>query len=309
VFKRPKGVYMLVDDDPSTSNWYFLKVSDEFGAAGPFSMTTVKDDMLVANAQGSVTSARAVEASDGDINSGDIFGLLKVQNFFKDSMTLENLDGRQMIYYPDRQVCYMAYRSSSGYRNDRLLKIDMALQRPELTVITKDQVNCFVLRELVNGRKVPFYGSADGYIYEMDRIDREIAGSAYTLKFRTPDLDFGWLDPALAQVNKNFDAIQFQVIPTGRWDVTYSYFIDGIFIESDTFQPCKGAVLDDFTLDRDRLGSPSSAIITKKLRGRGRTLSIQIELAGVRHNLKLSTIKVLFRPSNVDDKETGSGRT
>ena len=309
LFKRPKGVYMLIDDDTNTANWYFTKVSDEFGAAGPEAIATVKDDMLVANAYGSVTSARAVEQAAGDINSGDIFGLLKVSNYFKDSMNLENLDLRKMIYYPDRQVCYMAYQASSGYRNDRLLKIDMAMQRPELTVVEKDQVECFALRQHVNGRKVPYYGSQDGYIYEMDRADRDVANSAYTMQFRTANMDFSWMDPSFGALNKNFDAIQFKVIPTGRWDVTLRYYIDGIFIESKTFQPTKGAVLGDFVLAQDRLGSPSSAIITKKLNGRGRTIAIELELGGVRQNMKMLEMRVHFRPSNIDDKETDAGRS
>jgi hypothetical protein len=129
------------------------------------------------------------------------------------------------------------------------------------------------------------------------------------MKLRTPNLDFSWLDPSFGALNKNFDAIQFKCIPTGRWDVTFRYYIDGIFIESKTFQPTKGAVLGDFVLAQDRLASPSSAVITKKLNGRGRTFAVELELGGVRQNMKLLEIRILFRPSNIDDKETGAGRS
>jgi hypothetical protein len=314
VFKRPKGVYMLVDDDATDTNWYFTKITDEIGAAGPASFATVRDDMLFANAQGSITSAAAAEKVESDLNSADILDQLRVRNFFRANSTLEQLDGRQMIYYPDRQVCYVAYRSSSGYRNDRIMKIDVANQRPEITVVTKDQVNCFVLRQLVNGRKVPFYGSEDGYIYEMDRADRDSAGSAYTLKIRTADLNFNYLDPKetsiqdMAGKNKIFDFVQFKVQPTGRWDVTVRYWIDGVYTSSFTFKPSKGAVLDDFKLDQDRLGSPSEGTITKKLCGRGKSIKFELELGGVRQNLKLEEMKVLFRVGNVDDRETDAGR-
>lgn len=308
VFKKPGGVYVLIDDDSSPANWYFQKVSEEFGAAGPLASVTALDDLLVANASGGITSYRAVEQSAGEVSGGDILSLLKISNYIRAITTAEGLDERRAIYFEEKKIVYFAFRSAAGLYNDRVLKIDMSRQRPEVTVSTKDQVNCFALRK-VGKRKIPFYGAEDGYIYEMDRQDRNVGGSGYTLDVQTPWVNFGYADPKLADVNKIFDHATFEFIPSGRWDLTVEYYIDGIYITSFTVPMSKGAVLDDFELDTDRLSANVPRTFTRRLKGWGKSISFRMTQAGTDQNVKITGLMVGFRPGNQNEKKVDSGRT
>ncbi len=306
VFKAPFGAYFLNDDDTNTSNWYFQKLSDEFGGTGPDAQVTALDDFLIANSTGTVTSYSAVNQL-GEVEAGDIFSILKVENYLRGILAAGGIDERRAIYYSEKKIAYFAARSSSGLRNDRILKIDLSRQRPELTVIEKDQANCFTLRRISN-RKKPFYGSEDGYIYEMDRADRNVAGVGYTMDFQTPHTDFAYIDPKLGASNKIFDFVKIQFIPTGRFNITIDYFIDGMYISSITANLAAGAALDDFTLDTDRLMSNSPRSVTRKLCGSGQTISFRIQNSTADQNIKITGIRVYFRPSNNKNKSSSSGR-
>lgn len=172
IFKYPTGVYLLEDSDASATNWFFRKLSGEFGISGARAMTEALDDMLVGNAVGSVTSVRAVQQL-GDVESADIFGLLRISNYMNQRMSSADMQKRCAVYDSKRKIAYFSYRSASGSQIDSVMKIDFAKQRPEMTLLSKDQIECLVLRQTVTG-KVPYCGSADGYIYETQHEDKEI---------------------------------------------------------------------------------------------------------------------------------------
>lgn len=427
VFKRPRGIYFLEDSDTNSVNWYFRKLSDEFGASGPAAHIDVVNDFLISNSTGSITSMRAVQEF-GDVASGDIFSLLNTESYLRQQISLAGLNERRAIYWSERKLALFAFRSAGSQQNDRTFKIDYSKQRPELTLSTKDQINAFVLRR-EDSQLIPYYGANDGYIYKIgiqDRVVRRIFSpntalsaardpnpedldngtylyvvtfgtstqeslpggpsneitivdnsvegaitlsnipidltgqatrryiyrknigtnlwyliytipdnvltslfdnvpdasatlqsppavstfnTAYTMRFQTPHLDFGNLDPAIQRKNKIYDALEVTFIPTGRWNLSITYYIDGIEIETRNFTCSRGAVLDDFELDNDVLGGRRVNSIRMKLRGAGRTISFKCENAGSMQNCKVSELRVSFRPTDENQKESNSGRT
>jgi hypothetical protein len=307
LFKMPFGVYMLVDDDVSSSNWYFTKLSDEVGGTGPDAQITALDDFLIANSTGTVTSYQAVQQL-GEVESGDIFSLLKCENYVRQIISADGTDERRAVFYAEKKIAYFAARSAGGLRNDRIFKIDLSTQRPQLIIIEKDQPNCFALRQVLNKKK-PFYGAENGFIYEMDRQDRNVGGStAYEMDFQTPHLNFGYIDPKLASIDKLFDFLQIEFIPTGRFDAVIDYYIDGMYVETITVELAAGPVLDDFELDTDRLTANSARYITKKLCGSGKTISFRFRNGELNENLKITGLKALFRPAGNNNKGPNSGR-
>lgn len=305
-FKEPFGVYVLNDENEDDDFWYFSKLNSEFGAAAPDAQLEALDDFLIANTVGTVTSMRAVQQL-GDVQSGDVFGVLKVANYLRRLLSPEGIIDRRAVYYGDKKIAYFAARSAGGIKNDRIVKIDFSNGRPELTLVTKDQPNCLMLRR-VNKRKKPFYGADDGYIYEMDVADRGVAGSGYSGEFQTPHLNFGWLDPKIGSVDKIFDAIQISFIPTGNVNINLSYFIDGIFIETKVINLRAGAELDNFVLDQDYLTGTAPFTVKKKLHGWGKTLSVKIWNDTYLENFKIIGIKVFFQPGDLKNKNPNSGR-
>lgn len=307
LFKVPFGVYMLVDDDVSSSNWYFQKLSDEVGGTGPDAQITALDDFLIANSTGTVTSYQAVQQL-GEVESGDIFSILKTENYVRQIISAAGVEERRAVFYAEKKIAYFAARSAGGLKNDRIFKIDLSRQRPELLIIEKDQPNCFALRRISNKKK-PFYGADDGYIYEMDRADRNVGGAtAYEMDFQTPHLNFGHIDPKLAAIDKIFDFIQVEFIPTGRFSVSLDYYIDGMYVETLTVPLHAGPVLDDFELDTDRLTANAPRTITRKLCGSGKTISVRIRNGELNQNIKITGLKALFRPAGNINKGPNSGR-
>lgn len=307
VTKTPFGVYMLNDTDASSTNWYFQKLTDEFGGTGPSAQITALDDFLLANSTGTVTSLSAVQQL-GDVEAGDIFSLLKCENYIRQMISADGVEERRAVFYSEKKLAYFAARSAGGMRNDRIFKIDLSRQRPELTIVEKDQPNCFALRRISNKKK-PFYGAEDGYIYEMDRMDRNVAGTGYTMDFQTPHIDFSYMDPKLGAAEKLFDFVKFKFIPTGRFTLSVDYFIDGIYIDTLSVIAPTGAVLGDFDLASDRLGANSPRSLMRKLCGAGQTISFRCYNSATNENIKISGIRVYFRPSSDKNKSTSSGRS
>lgn len=307
VMKYPFGLYVLNDADSSTSNWYFQKLSDEVGASGPDAHIHAMDDFLVSNSTGTVTSMTATQNLEGIVESADIFSILKVENYIRQVISPQGLLERRAIFYGEKKIAYFAARSNGGLTNNRIMKVDFSNQRPELTIVTKDQPNCFALRKVLN-RKKPFYGADNGYIYEMDRADRNVGGSTYTMRFQTPYTNFAYLDPKLGQMNKNFDFLELGFVPTGRFDLTCDYFIDGAYINTITLDLDSGPALDDFELDTDRLTPNASFPVTKKLTNYGKTISFRFTQGSINQNIKLAYLRVYFRPSDEKRKNPNSGR-
>jgi hypothetical protein len=173
-FKRPRGVYFLNDDNVSKAQWFSQKLSGTFGSAAPFAAVQVLDDLLVANSEGGVTSMQAVQAL-GDIESSDLFSLLKCSSAIRDQLTPFGFRERWSYFYPDKQIVYFSYRSQGGSTNDRLVTIDYSIRNsPRVSITDKNMPAClsFISDDLRVQR--PFYGADDGYLYSLDSADREV---------------------------------------------------------------------------------------------------------------------------------------
>lgn len=246
LFKYPSGVYYLEDSDPDTDNWGIKKLSDTFGAASMHSAISVLDDLYIANSTGSITSLNAVQRF-GDVESGDILRLLRVENYMRQTTSQAGTMERHALYYENKKKAFFTYRSSGGIKNDRILVIDFNLENsPRITWNEKDQPNCLALRKDSLGVFRPYYGADDGYIYEMDREDRDVAGTAYQGMFQTPHMDFGGQDPGLAEKMKLFDFLEVTFEESGNWDLNIDVFIDREFVETIPFRLTKGHYLNNF---------------------------------------------------------------
>lgn len=310
VGKYPKGIYVLNSSDPSPANWYFQKVNNSFGIATPFSIVEAYDDLLLANGTGGVTSIKAVQAF-GDVASADIFSLLRIQDFLRSEIAVDEYRGRQGIFYDSKKIIMFTYQSSSGIQNDRICMIDMNnLQYPKATWSDKDQANCLFLRRDSLGKDRPYYGSSDGYVYEMDQLDRLVGDSggvenAYTMDAQTPWLDMSHVDPANAENNKIFDHLQVVYEPCGDWNLNVDVFIDDKFHRTLTFNMGDGTALEKFHLDQDLIGDGPVLSERKDLGGSGVRVSFRCYNSNVGENVKIIKLRVYYRPSGQQEKGKG----
>jgi len=297
VFKEGDFVYYLEDSDASSDNWYFKKLSSGFGLAAPNSISQVLDDLVVGNSTGSLTSMKATEQF-GDIESGDVLALVKVENYMRTHTSLSGVRFMHSLYYPAKKQAYYTYRSKYGSGNDTLLTVDVN-DGTRVIFGDKDQADCLALRRDIDNIDRPMYGAADGYVYLMDQEDRSVGGFSYTGEFQTPHMDFRFLDPKIAHRQKHFDFLSVEFVPQGGWDLSADVFIDGKFSETITFEmKVRDDGMDSFTLNTDKLGRQEAQNSpAKPLHGTGRRLSIRFYNSGLLENFKISSFTVGFRPA------------
>jgi len=304
LFKYPIGVYFIDDSGGSTPDtWIPKRASASFGVASPHAIIEPMDDLLLANAEGSVTSLQATQAF-GDVRSGDVLNNLRCEKYIlKNSNPVGNPD-RHAIYYKHKKQIFFSYRSAAGTRNDRLLMMDVSNpQKARVSWLTKDQPNCLALRKDIRGIDRPIYGAEDGFIYLMDRTGRAVNGSAYSMDLQTSHMDFAGGDPAQAESNKLFDFLEVVFEPTGRWSVSIDVLIDGKFSETINFQASWGNVLGDFPLGTSRLTPPVPRSARKELHGMGRRISFRCYNSGSYQNIRLVKLRVYYRYSGQQQKD------
>lgn len=294
LYKAPTGVYYLDDTDPDPLNWGVKKMSSTFGAASAHSAVAVLNDLFVANSTGSVTSLSATQ-SFGDIDSGDLLRILRNEGYMRDTTTQAGTQDRHTIYYENKKQAYFTYRSAGGIQNDRIMVVDFNLPSPRIVWSEKDQANCLGMKKDSLGIERPIYGSEDGYIYEMDREDREVNGVGYEGEFQTPHMDFGGQDPGLAEKNKLFDFLEVTFEETGNWPLSIDVFVDRQFTETLNFTLTKDSFLNNFYLNQDSSVGRMSQSFRIPLHGSGRRISLRCYNSGLRQNFKIAALTVYFR--------------
>lgn len=303
VAKYPQGVYVLVDADSDSTNWYFTKLNNNFGAASAHSAIEVLDDMLVANPVGSITSSVAVQAF-GDVESADLLSKLKVEKHLKGKLSPDGASDRWAIFDEANKIAYFAYRGKGSLNNDRMIMMDVSRQStgPKVTLSIKEQPNCFALVKNIYNVKVPFYGADDGYLHEMCREDRTVDGATYTATFQTIHSNLG------RDREKLFHFLELNFIPTSKYNIGVDVMIDGVFVETLAFSMSKGTALGPtgtFRLGPTgacALGPETPLGLIKALHGRGKTISFRCHKAGAGRNIKIQSMKVYFKTTGENQK-------
>jgi hypothetical protein len=301
VYKEGGFVYYLDDESTDSDDWNWRKLSSNFGLASSHAVIEVANDMLGVNESGSPISYNAVNAL-GDIESADVLRLLQIEEYFRNSVSLNGIDVLHSVYYEAKKQAFFTYRSGYRANNNLLLHLDFNKERPRAALWSKDAADCLTLRKDLNRIQRPIYGSADGYVYLMDREDRLVGGSAYSGEFKIGHTDFRFLDERLAHKNKLFDYLAVEFLPQGMWNLEVDVYIDGSFSETINFpMDVRDDGLGSFTLggasEGDALGRTETQTIQKPLHGSGRRISFVCRNSAANQNFALASLTVGFRPS------------
>lgn len=298
VFKDGGFVYYLDDSNADSDNWVWRKLASNFGLASPNGIVEIMNDMVAVNEAGSPTSYSAVETL-GDVESADILRILMIEDYVRKNTSLSGVDVMHALYYETKKQAFFTWRTSHRTTNNTLLHLDFNKQTgPRAAFWPKDQADCLFMRKDANKIARPCYGSADGYIYLMDREDRLVGGSGYTAEFMIGHTDFRFLDERIAQKNKLYDFLDVEFKPQGLWNLEVDVYIDGKFSETINYlMDVRDDGLDDFTLDTDPLGREETQTIRKPLHGSGRRLSFLCRQSGANQNFALASFTVGFRVS------------
>jgi hypothetical protein len=281
VVKYPRGLYVLNDTDTNSANWFFERALGSFGATSPNGFAAFFDDCAVCNPFGGVSSIRASDTTL-DVQSSDIFNVLRVQKYVRDEMARDVSQVRFGLYYEDKKQAYFTFRSASSQENDRLAILSFKEQNaPALTWSTKDQPNCLAAIKDASGIERPAYGASDGFIYTLDSENRwvgtpdGVTKAGYSIDAQTAHMDFRVVDAPSASRVKVFDALELVYQATGEYDVLVDVFLDGEFSETLRFRLSGGSELSSFRLDETRLDGEVPRYQIQDLHGEARTISLR----------------------------------
>lgn len=263
IFKEPLGVYILDGRSPDTGDWSVTRYSDSFGVASPHSVIQILDDLVAANSIGSYTSLQASQAF-GDFEAGDILMNAEIENYIRGLFNPAGLPYTQALYYPHKKIALFTAQSASTSVRDRMLVIDVSKQAPRLSIGTKDSANCLALRKDAQGIARPMYGGLDGHVYLMDKPTYNVNSLPYTGEFQTAYTDMSFASPELAGKNKLFEFLEVNYVATDNGTFYCDVYVDGEVRQTLSFTQFRGAELDAFVLDVDRLAAESVGARNRK---------------------------------------------
>lgn len=321
--KYPFGVYYLNESDVSPSNWFFQKLTFEFGGSCPKCMASTTDDVLIANSIGSVTSLKAALIF-GDVTTADVMHQISIRN----SSVVETNPGghyrRNMIYYAFKKLAKVAFQAADSQTPNKILNLDFKkLNQPPLASwSTKDKPNSLGLIKDVNKVSRPAYGADDGFLYVMDSptywvgtVPNGVTSSSsiatdYFMDVMTGYMDLSAMDQALqAQIgnlNKIFERIEIEYIPTGNWMINLDYFIDGRNRGTKLISASSGkSELDSFVLGSSMVDSECTMVTSVDISGIGKRIALRF-YSGVEQPIKIVAAKIYFRPGEEQNTNLGA---
>lgn len=314
VTKYPTGVYYLVDTDTDRTNWYFAKLSEDFGSGSPHSAINIPDDVLIQNNFGSVTSMKAALIF-GDVTTSDLFHQVGIKNFSDGEVIKETANYVQALYYADRKRALFSWRNPGSSTPNRICNFDFKKenQPPRVSWSTKDQPNC--LFTIKDSTKVPraCYG-AFGYIYQLDSLNRWVGDTlgltlqqSYAMDVRTPNMDLSSpQNPTDGTENKIFDFLEIEYLPSGKWDLLVDIFIDGKFSQTVAFDMSSGrSELDSFVLDHSTTAAECPLSTRKPIKGTGKKIQLRFYNSNAGENVQLVKASIYYKPSGQQQLKAG----
>jgi len=307
-FKGDGFVYFLEDSAIDDTTWFWRKLGSGFGLAAPNAIDEVIDDLYGGNDTGTLTSYAATE-SFGDIESGDVFRLLEVENYIRGTLSTSGISEMHILYDRDNKILYTTYRSTYKTTNDSFIVLDFnKADRVRPSIWTKGTPQCLAFRRDINNIRRPMYGDASGFVNFMnyeDRIegdDGSGAGTAYEGVFQTAPTNFG-----ITQ-NKLFDWAALNIVEESNANVAVDVIIDGRFIETIQFeQTIMGDQVDELLLDTDSTAFVTGQTVPKKIHGMGQNISFRPSNSNLGESFQIASIRVGFRLSGHQAPKFGAG--
>lgn len=302
VAKFPRGVYVLNDSSTTSSQWYFEKVADTYGSISAHGTTEVVDDLLVANQFGTLTAMSAAFQL-GNVKFADLIANLRVEQMVRSETRPTLAISRWSLFYPDKKLALFTYRSTQGSVTDKFVCIDFTNQKPKAYMLDKDKPLCLFLVKDMDGQARPVYGGTDGFLYQMDDVNRLVGTNGYGCEFRIPYTDFGM------ETNKMFDFLEVECEHAGLWNLYCDVHIDDDYSETITYLMASPPVLrptgdsNCFQLDHSRLLGRQTRSFRKQLHGRGRNIAFRFYMNDTTgQNFKITKCIVYTRLGNEDKK-------
>jgi hypothetical protein len=296
LFKRPRGIYVVDTRDPTVANWQVQKLNSAVGAAGPWCVVQISNDIVILDQSGNFHLMTAVN-DFGDINASNIGVISDIPSFMRSEASLGSIQKAVGAWYPSRSKAWFMVPSAGSLVNNMRIMADFSDPQagPRFLLSRRDIGSALWMRPDASGVDKPTLGDDAGFVWLMDTEDRNKDGVAYDFAFDTSETDFSFAEPLLGAKSKSGQFLEITADLLNNTQLSITPLWDG-----EPADPISmvlgggGAALGSFTLDVDELAS--AGIITKRVRltGSGRRLKLMVENTTLDDEVRLSEVKVQF---------------
>ena len=296
LWKKPYGVYYIVSDDPSPSNWYSQRVSSNVGLASAKSYFEAGDDLYFMSTDGTIASFTAAFRL-GDIYQADLLSNLKTESIFRNVVRRQFLYNSYARYLPQKKIGIFAFPSfkSPDGRPDCFVYIDFNQQTPRVSwhrYLSNTFTCCSIYKDSYGDDQLIFGKlnyTAGNYVNSEIGAYAPYYSSTVPFRLQTPHLDLG------SPNNKLFDFFEVDFESTTAWPMAVDVYIDSKYTQTFTFQPYYNSLLGPkiFGPSTSQYSNPVFQLDTSYLDGRG-TRDAAVRLGG-----RGKTISFVIRDGNV----------
>lgn len=302
LFKYPLGIYAIDTSNADITLWRVKKINGKVGGVSPNAIVMVDNDVIFLDSSGNVVPLSGIQEF-GDIGGSSLSHLALMRPFIEANIDLTRLNKTVAIYHNTEREIYFGVSSPSATVNDRRLVVDFGkITHPRFRFSDKDTCESLWIK-MKNNKPVVMSGDDNGFVWELDQINKNKDGVGYSSSFQIPHLDFSYLDKSLAQKVKYGQFLEIFCEPTGNYNLSVDILWDGVITQTVNFNMGQtGVGLGDFVLGTDILGGDVLIRKKKRICGGGERFSFIGRNSGINQNFKVSKAILYFTIG--DEKET-----
>ncbi len=297
VYKFPVGVYIVDTRDPDVANWSVTRLNGVVGAASPWAIIQISNDILIMDGFGNFHLQSAVD-DISDVSASNISRLIDFNVFMRDNVNRSSIKKAMGAWYADKSKAWFMLPRSGATDNALRVVIDFNNGQvgPRFLTSLRDEGSALWMRPDGTGSDRPTLGDYDGFVWLMDDEERNKDGDAYAMSLETGDNNFAFLEPGLAGKAKNGQFLEISADLVHQTEVFVTPVWDGLPIDPIEFTLGNAsAVLGSFELGVDMLGASGVVTDRKKLDGQGRRLKLIIENESMDEEVRISEVRVDFQ--------------
>lgn len=293
-----KQAFIVDDSDTDTATWGYSKAQWTGGAAHWRVIVKTPNDLLVMAEDGEIYSISAVQ-SYGDYKQASLTRPAKMDRWIRENVDLTKIDRFHACYDPKKRVARFFVVRSGQSAVDTCLKFYID-RPPEEAWAVDDGIDaasgfdasCSAVVRSATGAYEVWTGDHAGFLWKLERTNKNDANSGYTATFKTPNLSME--DP---RGTKLFKRGHLTVRPEGDYDISVKVFIDGEFKATKTVSLAGGgAVYGTGVWDTDVYGGNDLIEGTFELGYVGKRIQLEFFNSTVDQDFFLSGVLIDVKP-------------
>lgn len=304
------SAYLVTDESSTTSTWGYSRAQWSGGAAHWRLLVKTPNDLIVMAEDGEIYSVAAVQ-DFGDYKLASITRPAKMDRWIRENVDLTDIDRFHGVYDPKLRAARFFVVRAGQSAVDTCLKY--YIDRPAdqawavddgIEVASGYDASCAAVVRSTTGTYEVWTGDHVGFLWKLERTNKNDADMGYTAGFKTPHLAME--DPRIV---KRFDRGILTVRPEGDYDLSIKVYVDGDFMDTKTVSLAGGgAVYGAGVYDTDVYGGTDLIEGDFDLGYIGKRIQFEIYNSTVNQDFFVSGLMVDVKPlGNRPGADTGAG--